>query len=80
MAAAGVALPQSLSAAETNSTAVTKVGGIPRRKLGRTGEMLSIIGVGGHTMALAPTEAESIGIIRGAIEAGINFMDNAWDY
>jgi len=54
--------------------------GIPRRKLGRTGEMLSMIGLGGHTLALAASEEESIRIVREAVDAGINLMDNAWEY
>lgn len=53
---------------------------VPRRKLGRTGEMLSVMGIGGHTLALASNEEESIRIVHQAIDAGINCMDNAWDY
>lgn len=80
-AGAGVALQQYLSAAGTNPPATAPhSGGIPRRKLGRTGETISIIGVGGHTLALAPTEAESIRIVHEAVDAGVNFMDNAGEY
>jgi len=85
VAAAGVALQSSLSAAEASPALATEkpaatVGGIPRRKLGQTGEMVSILGLGGHTIALADSEAESIRIIHEAIAAGVNFMDNAWEY
>lgn len=50
------------------------------RPLGRTGEEVSIIGVGGHHIGRQKEEKESIRIIRSAIDAGITFMDNCWDY
>lgn len=74
VATAGVMLGQSLAAEKP------KTGEVPRRKLGRTGEMVSIMGVGGHTLAQAPDLAESIRIAHEAIDGGINFMDNSWDY
>src|SRR5690242_20144879 len=52
---------------------------IPKRDLGRTGEKVSIIGVGGYHIG-QPDESEGIRIIRTAIDRGINFMDNSWDY
>jgi predicted aldo/keto reductase-like oxidoreductase len=50
------------------------------RALGRTGEQVSVIGLGGHHIGRQKEEAESIRIIRAAIDHGINFMDNCWDY
>lgn len=50
------------------------------RKLGKTGEEVSCIGVGGFHIGIPPNEADSIKIIRHAIDSGINFMDNCWDY
>jgi aryl-alcohol dehydrogenase-like predicted oxidoreductase len=50
------------------------------RTLGRTGEKVSILGLGGFHIGIQPDEQESIRIIRAAIDAGINFMDNCWDY
>ena len=50
------------------------------RKLGKTGELISAIGLGGHHIGRQPDEADSIKIIRSAIDAGINFLDNSWDY
>jgi len=56
-------------------------GEVPRRMLGRTGEKVSAIGVGGyHIGDPKVTESDSISIIRGAIDNGINFLDNCWDY
>lgn len=54
--------------------------GIPYRTLGRTGEQVSHIGLGGYHIGVQPTVAESVRIIRTAIDNGINFMDNCWDY
>jgi predicted aldo/keto reductase-like oxidoreductase len=50
------------------------------RTLGRTGERVSAIGLGGHHIGRLREEEESIKLIRSAIDRGINFMDNSWDY
>jgi predicted aldo/keto reductase-like oxidoreductase len=54
--------------------------GIPYRTLGRTGEKVSLVGVGGSHIGMQKDEQESIRIIRGALDRGINFLDNSWDY
>lgn len=53
--------------------------GIPYRALGRTGEKVSAIGIGGYHLG-RPDEQESIRIVRTALDSGINFLDNCWDY
>jgi aryl-alcohol dehydrogenase-like predicted oxidoreductase len=50
------------------------------RPLGRTGEKVSAIGLGGHHIGRPQSEEESIRLIRTAIDRGITFMDNCWDY
>lgn len=50
------------------------------RPLGRTGEKVSAIGLGGHHIGRPQSEGESIRLIRTAIDRGITFMDNCWDY
>jgi len=50
------------------------------RTLGRTGEKVSAIGLGGYHIGVPQDEAEGIRIIRSAIDRGITFMDNCWDY
>jgi predicted aldo/keto reductase-like oxidoreductase len=52
---------------------------VPKRTLGRTGEKVSIIGLGGYHLGV-PDEAESLRIIRTALDSGVNFLDNCWDY
>ena len=53
---------------------------VPRRTLGRTGEKVSMVGLGGYHIGNQKDEQESIRIIRTALDNGINFMDNCWDY
>jgi predicted aldo/keto reductase-like oxidoreductase len=50
------------------------------RTLGRTGERVSCIGLGGYHIGVQPDEKDSIRLIRTAIDRGITFMDNSWDY
>ncbi len=52
---------------------------IPYRPLGPTGEKVSVIGLGGSHIG-RPTEEDSIRIVRTAIDSGVNFLDNCWDY
>jgi len=53
---------------------------IPKRALGRTGEKVSMVGLGGYHLGMQKDEQESIRIIRSGIDSGINFLDNSWDY
>jgi predicted aldo/keto reductase-like oxidoreductase len=53
---------------------------VPRRTLGRTGEKVSMVGLGGYHIGSQKDEQESIRIIRTALDNGINFLDNCWDY
>jgi aryl-alcohol dehydrogenase-like predicted oxidoreductase len=50
------------------------------RQLGTTGETVSAIGLGGFHVGKQPDAAESISLIRTAIDGGITFLDNCWDY
>ena len=60
--------------------AETKSGEMPYRTLGRTGEKVSAIGLGGFHIGVPKDEEEGIRIIRSAIDRGITFLDNCWDY
>ena len=54
--------------------------GIPYRLLGRTGEKVSLVGLGGYHLGRQSNPEESIRIIRTGLDEGINFLDNCWDY
>jgi len=59
---------------------VAAAGEMPYRKLGRSGEKVSLVGLGGFHIGVPRDEREGIRIIHAAIDNGINFMDNCWDY
>ena len=53
---------------------------IPTRSFGRHADQVSIIGLGGYHLGTIGTEKEATAVVHAAIDAGITFMDNAWDY
>ena len=55
-------------------------GDVPRRPLGSTGIQVSAIGLGGYHLGAIKSEREAIRVIHAAIDAGITFIDNAWEY
>ncbi len=87
-AAAGIAAaaltPAEAADLVTPATATTEQGGMRYRMLGRTGQRVSLVGLGGFHLAKpgpeAPSEADAIRIVRTGLDAGINFCDNCWDY
>src|SRR5579862_1461962 len=66
-------------AAAALSAQETRSGDMIYRTLGRTGVKVSAIGLGGYHIGV-PSEDQGIRIIRTAIDRGITFMDNCWDY
>jgi predicted aldo/keto reductase-like oxidoreductase len=55
-------------------------GEMPYRAMGRSAEKVSLVGLGGYHIGVPRDEQEGIRIIHAAIDNGINFMDNCWDY
>jgi uncharacterized protein len=53
---------------------------MPYRTMGRSGEKVSLVGLGGYHLGKQSDEQESIRIIRTALDSGVNFLDNCWDY
>jgi aryl-alcohol dehydrogenase-like predicted oxidoreductase len=53
---------------------------IPKRPLGRTGLQVSALGLGGYHLGSVNSEAEASRIVNEALDAGVNFFDNAWEY
>jgi uncharacterized protein len=69
------------AAALTPLPVVNTSNGIGRRKLGRADVEVSIIGIGGYHIGLSDvTEQEALRVVRSALDRGINFLDNCWDY
>ena len=60
--------------------AETRKGDMLYRAFGKTGETVSVIGVGGSHIGQTSSDDVAIRIIRTAVDHGINFMDNSWDY
>ena len=51
------------------------------RKLGHTNEKVSLIGMGGAHLSRKPLDEAAAGkLIHAALDRGINFLDNCWDY
>jgi predicted aldo/keto reductase-like oxidoreductase len=78
--AAGVAGAAGMTGAENVTWAAENKSGIAYRTLGKTGEKVSMMGLGGYHIGMQKDEKESIQIIRAAVDNGINFLDNCWDY
>src|SRR5436190_4365538 len=62
-------------------SATTAPAEMPYRVLGHTGERVSALGLGGWHLGFAQLDEDlSIRIVRAAVDRGINFLDNSWDY
>src|ERR1700687_1548429 len=84
MAAAGSKAKKQAGGAPTGSVPegkykVPKDARMKMRELGRTGVQVSILGLGGYHLGI-PEEQESVRIVRTALDHGMNFLDNCWDY
>ena len=75
--AASVAALADQVVAQTSSASGT---GVPTRELGKTGQRVSIICLGGWHIGAVKDEAEARRIMHAAIDEGVTFFDNAWDY
>jgi aryl-alcohol dehydrogenase-like predicted oxidoreductase len=53
---------------------------VPIRPLGATGEDVSALGLGGYHLGTISNEREAVRLVHAAIDAGVTFMDNAWEY
>jgi aryl-alcohol dehydrogenase-like predicted oxidoreductase len=73
-AAAGHLLRPEAAAAQGST------GEIPRRELGRTGVHVSVLGLGGWNLGSVKIEQDAVRLVHEAVEAGLTFMDNAWEY
>jgi uncharacterized protein len=71
---------QRAAAAENPTSSSGGTDAIPHRKFGRHADEISAIGIGGYHLGQASSLKEAIQIVHEAIDAGINFFDNAWEY
>jgi aryl-alcohol dehydrogenase-like predicted oxidoreductase len=71
-------LAQAMAQASTAPHTVS--GEIPRRALGKTGINVSVLCFGGAHWGRMDSEAEAIRVLHEAIDAGVTFLDNAWEY
>jgi uncharacterized protein len=53
---------------------------VPKRSMGKTGLQVSCMGIGGYHLGSTKDQAEANQVVSMAIDAGINFFDNAWEY
>jgi aryl-alcohol dehydrogenase-like predicted oxidoreductase len=58
----------------------TSSGTIPLRKFGRADAKISVLGFGGHHLGEAPDEKTAVEIVHQAVDGGITFYDNCWEY
>src|SRR5438477_778110 len=86
LASAGTVLATSVLPSQIVSAAVppqmTNSGAnqIPRRPLAKTGEQVSIIGVGGYHLGTVQSSDLAVRLVHEAVDAGVTFFDNAWEY
>lgn len=74
---ARVSLAASLSSQLSRASDTT----VPYRTLGKTGEKVSIVGIGGYHLGFPSLQEQvALRIVRTALDSGVNFLDNCWDY
>jgi uncharacterized protein len=71
-----------MATTKSRRTTGARAGGaaIPRRPFGRAVETVSALALGGYHLGTIGNQREAIRIVHGAIDGGITFMDNAWEY
>jgi len=89
LAGAGAALIGSLAASGEAGTGKARAsppegrqgtGEIPRRAFGKTGAQVSLLRLGSHRLGEAKIESEAVRTVHEAVDAGVTFMDNTWEY
>src|SRR5262245_54612349 len=79
-AGAGAATATTLASQVLAGTSSASPTGMPTRVLGRTGQRVSVVCLGGWHIGDIKDDNEAIRIMHAAIDEGLNFFDNAWDY
>jgi uncharacterized protein len=79
-AAMGAAVASITTTDVLASQAPATAAGLPTRVLGRTGERVSILCLGGWHIGSIKDPNEAIRLVHAAIDEGLTFFDNCWDY
>ncbi len=81
LAGAATFIPGGISMAKDKSTGAAGMDDsqIPKKPLGKTGLQASALGLGGFHLGAAD-QKEAVEIVARALDAGVNFFDNAWEY
>jgi uncharacterized protein len=79
-ASAGIAAGTPVPRADAQTTPAQAAGAIPKRRFGRHADLISALGCGGHHLGNAASAREATAIVHEAIDGGITFFDNAWEY
>jgi hypothetical protein len=77
---AGSALAVAAVASDVLASQQAGSAGVPTRVLGRTGERVSILCLGGWHIGSVKDPGEAIRIMHAAVDEGVTFFDNCWDY
>src|ERR1700723_2489091 len=67
-------------AQESDESQQVPAGQVPKKPLGRTGVQVSAMGLGGYHLGSAETDQAAVEIVAKALDHGVTFFDNAWEY
>lgn len=80
---AAALMPEGSARAQSSPGATSPgipAGEVPKRPMGKTGLQVSYMGLGGYHLGSVKEEGEAMDIVAKAIDHGVNFFDNAWEY
>lgn len=80
MVGASAIIPSAARAQQTTPPPSAPSGEVPKKPLGRTGVQVSAMGLGGYHLGSAETDQAAVEIVAKALDHGVNFFDNAWEY
>ncbi|MBV8864217.1 MAG: aldo/keto reductase, partial [Acidobacteriaceae bacterium] len=80
IAGAGLTAMARAQSAQEQTTDQANPNGMIYRQLGTTGQRVSAIGLGGYHISVPKDDQEATRIVRSALDRGITFRDNCWDY
>src|ERR1700727_3179443 len=80
MVGASAIIPASARAQQTTPPQSVPSGEVPKKPLGRTGVQVSAMGLGGYHLGSVETDQAAIEIVAKALDHGVTFFDNCWEY